>query len=194
MSQFPPPPPPVGYASAHLFAGQPRTSGAAITSLILGILGCIPGVGLLAIIFGFFGIGSTKDPRYGGRGLAIGGIILGLISLAIWGAIAYGGYWGYGKFKEMAVGIKFVESLSKANVAQAKTYTTGKMSDAELTRLSDSMKTLGELKELKNRKTSMENGVLDVKGTGIFANGTRQVHFVMVKTPEGFKVEKLSLD
>jgi hypothetical protein len=174
--------------------GQPRTSGAAITSIVLGILGCIPGVGLLAIIFGFVGIGTTKDSRYSGRGLAIGGIILGLISLAVWAAIGYGGYWGYGKIKQMADGIKFVESLSKGNVTEAKTYTTGKMSDAELTKLSDTMKTLGELKELKNPKTSMENDVLDVKGTGIFANGTKQVHFVMVKTPTGFKVEKLSLD
>jgi hypothetical protein len=196
MSQFPPPPPPPGYAPAYNPppGGQPQTSGAAIAALVLGLLSCIPGVGLLAVIFGFAGVGATKNPRYGGRGFAVTGIVLGILSLLIWGGIGYGAYWGYGKLKEMAAAFQFSEALSRGSVAEAKTFTTGKMSDAELTKLSETIKSLGKLKELKNPTLTNENDIVDIKGTGIFANGTKQVHFVMVKTPGGYKVEKLTLE
>lgn len=59
-------------------------------SLVLGILGfllicCYGGLplGLAAIITGFLGMkNADKDPtRYGGRGMAIGGLVLGIVSI-----------------------------------------------------------------------------------------------------------------
>ncbi len=194
MSQFPPPPAPP-YAPGPYPPGQPQGSnGLAITALIMGILSCIPGVGLLAILFGALGIGKAKDPRYGGKGLAITGIVLGLLSILVYAGIGYGVYWGVGKIKELASGFQFIEALSRGSVAEAKSFTTGKMSDAELAQLSDTMKSLGKLKELQNPKNTFQNDVLDIQGTGIFEKGTRKVHFVMLKTAGGWKVDKLTLE
>jgi hypothetical protein len=63
-----------------------RTSGAAITSLVCGLLMCIPFVtGLIAVITGIIGIGTTGNPAVRGRGIAIAGLILGILSLGFWG-------------------------------------------------------------------------------------------------------------
>ena len=57
----------------------PPSKGMAVTSLILGILGCIPFVGIVAVILGIIAMRRAKaDPqRFGGSGLALGGIICG---------------------------------------------------------------------------------------------------------------------
>jgi uncharacterized membrane protein YvbJ len=55
-----------------------RTSGFAIAALVLGILG----VSVLAIIFGAIGINQTgKDPNLKGRGMAVAGLVLGILWL-----------------------------------------------------------------------------------------------------------------
>jgi hypothetical protein len=51
------------------------TSGLAIASLVLGILG----VSILAIIFGFVALSQVKKGKRGGRGLAISGVVLGFV-------------------------------------------------------------------------------------------------------------------
>src|SRR6266550_1464930 len=67
---------------------QRKASGAAIAALIFGILGCVPLItGLIAIVCGFIGIRTTRDPRYSGRGMAVAGLILGLLSVVIWGVV-----------------------------------------------------------------------------------------------------------
>ncbi|USO00288.1 MAG: DUF4190 domain-containing protein [Phycisphaeraceae bacterium] len=64
-----------------LYDAPPRTSALAVTSLVLSLICCIPllpligaGVGIGAMI----GIGSSRG-RVGGKGLAIAGIIIGLL-------------------------------------------------------------------------------------------------------------------
>lgn len=60
-------------------------TGMATTSLVLGILGllflgvCVP-IGLLAIIFGIIGwaSASSRPEEYGGKGMAIAGVLLGV--------------------------------------------------------------------------------------------------------------------
>lgn len=74
-----PPPPPAA-------AGQEkRTSGKAIASLVLGIVGLIivPVIcSTLAIIFGVMGRNETEaDPTLGGRGMATAGLVLGIVGL-----------------------------------------------------------------------------------------------------------------
>lgn len=59
-----------------------------IASLVLGIVGvplCFLFVpSLLAIIFGFVGLSQIKqDPAQRGRGLAIAGLVLGIVMLAL---------------------------------------------------------------------------------------------------------------
>lgn len=113
MSSPPPPPPmppgpptgsgpggfqpPPGYGSPPGYqpygfqpAGQqPTTSGMAIASLVCslaGILICgIPAV--LGVIFGFIGLSQTKDGARNGRGMAIAGLVVGIVVVLLWGAL-----------------------------------------------------------------------------------------------------------
>lgn len=72
------------------------TNGLAIASLVLGIVGivgsCLTGIiavvfGVLAIIFGAIAMKQIKDRGQAGRGLALTGLILGIV-VAAWGVIA----------------------------------------------------------------------------------------------------------
>jgi Domain of unknown function (DUF4190)/Toastrack DUF4097 len=69
-------------------SSYPKPSGLAIAALVLGILSfmCLPILGaVLAIVFGLLARGDIKrsQGRLGGRGLAVAGIILGSVNLAI---------------------------------------------------------------------------------------------------------------
>ncbi len=82
---YPPPPPaptaePVHYAGPASYE-RPKTSPMAITALVFGILGfCVPLIApVLAIVFGAIAMSRTRDPRVGGRGLAIAGLTLGCV-------------------------------------------------------------------------------------------------------------------
>lgn len=65
----------------------------AILSLVFGVLGCCTlvtaPVGLLLGVFGIVGISRSKG-RVGGMGLAIGGLIVSILSMAIWAGIVFG--------------------------------------------------------------------------------------------------------
>lgn len=69
-----------------------RTSVLAILSLVCGLVCVVPGMGVLASIFGIAGlIGINKSRgRVGGTGLAATGLILGLLFSMVWLAILYG--------------------------------------------------------------------------------------------------------
>lgn len=101
--QYPPPPgyaPPSGYeqppaydqqAAAYgyqqpgAYPGYPavaqRTSGMAIASLILSILG----IGLLGVIFGHLALSEIKKSNgmVGGQGLAMAGLIIGYVEIGL---------------------------------------------------------------------------------------------------------------
>lgn len=73
-----------------IYDGPPRTSALAVTSLVLSLICCIPGLGILGAGLGvgaLIGIGGSNG-RVGGRGLAVAGIIVGvLVSLAWLGVV-----------------------------------------------------------------------------------------------------------
>jgi hypothetical protein len=70
----------------------PKTSILAISSLVMGLLCCIPGPGLLAVLLGSIGLIRirTSEGRKSGRGLAIAGILLGILVSIAWVFIAIG--------------------------------------------------------------------------------------------------------
>jgi ribosomal protein L40E len=81
----PAPAPASAPATAPSVAGE-RTSGMAITSLVTGIAGFLfyP-VAVIAIIFGAIAMGQiNKDPTLKGKGMAITGLVLGIVVCAIW--------------------------------------------------------------------------------------------------------------
>lgn len=69
-----------------------RTSVLAVLSLVCSLICCIPGLGLAGLALGVLAvllIGGSKG-RVGGRGLAVAGIVIGLLVTAAWLAIAFG--------------------------------------------------------------------------------------------------------
>ncbi len=72
------------------FATKPKMNGKAVAALVLGIVQCFFITSILAVIFGNLALGeiAASDGRQRGRGLAIAGIVLGWISIAVLGGLA----------------------------------------------------------------------------------------------------------
>ena len=202
----PPPPPPGGpYAGGPYgvppgggFGGQPKQSnGAAIGSLVCGILSfCIPVItGLLALILGFVGIRAARDPRVGGKGMAIAGIVLGLLGLAV--QIGFASLF-FGLMKgtdaQRALARQVITDLSAGNVdaAEANTDPTSGLDRDELDRLSNKMQGYGTLTDTTVMGFNATPGQTEV--AVIAQYGTRQQQFqaTVVKQPDGsYKVTNL---
>jgi uncharacterized membrane protein (DUF485 family) len=90
------------------FSGIPATSRMsvlAVVALVFGILGCVPGFGLIAILLGvaaIFLIAGSRG-RVRGTGLAIGGIVLGLVFTGIYVFVAMGAVQAVQQFNQMVL-------------------------------------------------------------------------------------------
>ncbi len=87
-----PPPAPGGYGGYDGYGYQapppmPQNSGTngfAIASLVCSLVGWICGIGpILGLVFGFVALGQIKQSGQGGRGMAIAGIVIGGIAIAL---------------------------------------------------------------------------------------------------------------
>ena len=89
-----------GTEHISMYQEPERTSIAAILGLVCSCIGCCGGLtsipGIFLSIFGIVGISRSKG-RIGGMGFAIAGLLVGLLTLALWGAIlgttSYGFKW-----------------------------------------------------------------------------------------------------
>lgn len=161
MSQVPPPqppypqppaqpayaPPPPGGA-AYSMPPQRSTSGAAVASLVCGILGCVPVItGLLAVVFGIVGIRATSNPRYSGRPMAVIGLILGLLSLGLWGLFGGGIYAAVAYTRPAREAARqFAADLAAGNVEAAHARTTG-IRREDIAKASETVKTWGAFQD-----------------------------------------------
>jgi predicted Zn finger-like uncharacterized protein/prepilin-type processing-associated H-X9-DG protein len=80
---------PVAYGG---YQPPPRqaTNGMAIASLVFGVIGIVIPVlipSLIGIVLGIVGLSRTKDPRVGGKGLAIAGIAVSVASIFLAGCM-----------------------------------------------------------------------------------------------------------
>ncbi|MFD0960825.1 DUF4190 domain-containing protein [Paenibacillus chungangensis] len=81
-----------GYQQQPLHSYPPKTNGKAITALVLGILAIIIPylgfiIGIVAIIFASLAFKEIKQRQEQGRGLAIAGLVCGIIGTAIYAVI-----------------------------------------------------------------------------------------------------------
>ncbi|HEY0008105.1 MAG TPA: DUF4190 domain-containing protein [Tepidisphaeraceae bacterium] len=83
MSQLPPNIPNYQHPSQAVYQAPP-TSGLAVAALVCGCIGVLffP-LAIVAIVLGIIALVKTRDPRVGGRGLAIGGIAAGAAGLLV---------------------------------------------------------------------------------------------------------------
>jgi hypothetical protein len=88
-----PPPPPGGYGyqppppGGYGYQPPPQgvgTNGMAIASLVCSLFGWLCVIGpILGLIFGFLALGQIKRTGQGGRGMAIAGIVIGGLVIAL---------------------------------------------------------------------------------------------------------------
>ena len=97
-------------------SAEPTTNGMAVTSFVCGLLSfCIPFLGsLLAILFGFIGLGATGAGKQKGRGFAITGLILGFLTLVGYGVA---GVYGYFAVQTAAARMTSVNNMKQIGLA-----------------------------------------------------------------------------
>ncbi len=73
-------------------AEQTKTNGFAVTALVLGIVALVTRclgivLGAMAVIFGFVALKQIDDShgQQGGRGMAISGLVCGIVAVVIYG-------------------------------------------------------------------------------------------------------------
>jgi hypothetical protein len=169
-----------------------RTSAAAITSFVLGLIGCIPYLtGIAAIILGFLAIRKSRDPSVTGKGLAIAGLILGIINVLAWsGFAAFLGY-GYRESKPAeAVATQFLKDVCSGNTLGA--MVNSGASAAQIQKYHDEFTSLGTLQSVNytgfNASTWNGHLTIQVSGTAMFSAGPKACTFTLMKTKGGYKV------
>jgi hypothetical protein len=159
-----------------------RSNGAAIAALVMGILLCIPFItGLGGVVCGVVGIRKAKDPRVGGKGMAIAGLVLGLANLALWGMLG-GGVWALmaGTAEQRGMAKQFVQDLSDGKIdAAAAVCDPQTVPKATLEQTSATMKKWGSLKDVTmfgvNARTATGTGTqVVVAGAAQFGSTTQR--------------------
>ena len=211
MSQLPMPPEgmtPADFAPIGTPVGpgtplppKPRVNGWAVTSLISGLAGCVPYVtGLLAIITGIVGLKKANDPRYSsGRGLAIGGIVLGSLSLVFWlffSTVFIGIFSATGQPRKLAQ--EFVKITSSGAVDAAMEHASPMLGRERVEQLSQQMQEWGAYQDVTSYSSSInvEGGITtcDLKGTATFVNEEHPFAMTLVKEGDAWKVSVLEFE
>lgn len=204
MTDFAPPgpggplPPAPGYPPAGYPPPQPpRGNGPAVASLVLGILGCVPLVtGLLAILFGIIGMRRARHPYTGGKGLAIAGLILGIVSAVFWcSCVGFSSVMYVQSGPARGVTRQYIQDLSADNLAAAQANAASQISPTQIQAQRDEATRWGTLSNL--RFTGMYyntvNGATQWRLTGLafFAKGPHAFEAVLVNENGQWKVEQL---
>jgi len=174
-----------------------QSNGPAIASLILGILGCVPLItGVLAVILGFVGLRKTRDPNVGGKGLAIVGLILGLLSIFGWCAFGGAMVAGWRASRPVRVAAhQFIADVANGNTQAAANEST--LSSGEIVLGTTQMQQYGQFVDttFTNFNYNVNNGISTAKVTGIatFSKGPKACTVEMVKQAGTYKVTAYTL-
>lgn len=105
-----------------------RTSILAILAVVFAVVCFIPGTGVIAILLGIAALGviAKSNGRIEGRGAALSGIILGLITTVIWGAISFGMLQGWTYYTKQMVGTgdRFFQAAAAGDFVAARAEMT----------------------------------------------------------------------
>ena len=117
LSRSSSPVPGAGLSSA---AGSPKTSGMAVASLVLGLLGLITCglTGLVGVVLGFIALSRIKNSggQIGGRGIALAGTIVSAVCLLMIPLSAAMLLPALGKAKHKASGIQCMNNVKQLNL------------------------------------------------------------------------------
>ena len=169
---------------------QSRLSGLAVTSLVCGLLVCIPFLtGFLALITGLIGIAVTGNPTVRGRGLAIAGLVLGVLSLACWGGAFYEGYTIFlHSTPQRLFAQSYMADLGKGQIDKCLQDSTSNITKEQLDTDYKQMQSWGTLQTVFAVPQSWNymngNGSVKLTGTCIYAGGG-QHKFVITLSETG---------
>jgi hypothetical protein len=180
---------------AYSMPPQRKASAAAVASLIFGILGCVPLVtGLLAIVCGMIGLRTTRDPLFSGRGMAVAGLVLGLVSFLAWGFVALtsgtAAYFALTYTREARTAANAVaRELAAGDVEAAKARSADRVTREELAAVAAALKPFGALRDTTMPVGSRQNvnGVDEayVAGFATFDKAGRVPYAVMFRREGG---------
>lgn len=179
---------------------QREGNGPAIAALVMGLLLCIPFItGLGGIILGAVGIKRAGNPRVagGGKGMAIAGLILGIVNLIIWGLFGSGIYALIaGTSEQRTIAKQFIKDLSQGNVSAAAAACHSTMPRSSLDQASKTMQSWGTLQDTTfvgvNANANAGQGTqVVVSGVAQFSNAPqRQVIIEFGKEGDKWKIVK----
>jgi hypothetical protein len=178
---------------------RPRTSGTAITGFVLGLLLCVPLVtGLGAIVFSAVGMRATRQPLVRGRGMAIAGLILGIVSVLLWiVALAVGG--GIGVFTwsifsassaPRAVLVDFAGHVAAWDIPAAQAECDPSITATDLDDLHTKLAAMGTYTGITSTSVFMSAGTgksttCTLRGIAQFSSGAHLFDAVLVKDASG---------
>lgn len=192
MTQMPPPPT-MTYAPP-----QPRpTNGWAIASLVCGIIGCLVITPVLAVITGIIGLGKSR--RQGGRGLAVTGIILGILWIIGFVGVGGAGYFGLKVLTKEAKQktVDMVNALANDDFVTARQFAD--ISDDDAAALSAKFKEYGTCKDvsLNSYSSNTTNGrkSIDLEGSLFFDKaGSKSFRASLSNDSGKLKIDSLRVD
>jgi Domain of unknown function (DUF4190) len=188
-------PPGMQGPSGYSLPPTTRTSGAAITSLVCGLIMCIPFVtGLVAVITGFIGISTTSNPAVKGRGMAIAGLILGLLSLAGWGLLSIGSVaLFHGSTAQRVFAKQYLADLSGGNIDQCVQHSSSRLTRDQIAGFSKQAQGWGTMNDTTVMAFSLDNnnGTFKgaVSGACKFNSGTHTFVMALIKESGVLKVD-----
>jgi hypothetical protein len=167
---------PLNYAMAP----TPRsTSKAAIASVVLGIILCIPLItGIPAIILGFIGIRQTRDPMVRGRGMAIAGLASGLVNVCVWSIFGVClGVLFVGSSAPRHAAHDWVYDLSTSQAAAARSLTSASFAPQDFSAVSTQLSSLGPLQDMTSTNVNITdtNGVTSCRLDGVATFASQQI-------------------
>ena len=158
---------------------------------------------MLAIIFGIFGIKQTRNPNVRGRGLAVAGIIIGVLNMIIGGVIfslfGLGLFLGVGVYKTTHnAAVQVVKDVSNGNTQAAAAMTdASNISAADLDTLHQKMQAWGTFKDVtltpKNIQADMSSGDAEYVGTAVFTNSTQPCVVHLKRFGKDWKVTSITI-
>ena len=189
MSQFPPQPPSpqsMPPAAADPAPVPSKTNAAAVASLVCGLLACVPFLtGLAAIVLGVLGIKKARDPRAGGKGLAVAGLILGVLSLGGWTLFGGGVYRIVkGTSAERELAKQFINDVAAGNAEAALAQTDGSIARDDIQGLTQTVQSWGALNELRIVGLNYTGGRCEMKGLVRFGQTDKQFEMVLIEQGE----------
>lgn len=183
------PPQPMG---AYGMPGQPpQSNGWSVAALVTGLLGCIPGVGLIGVICGIVGLRRAKT-THTGSGMSIAGLVIGLLTLLVWGGFgAIGGVVYFQTKPNRALAGQYITALSTGAAATDGSYT---LDPADVDAIKAAAGNGGKVVDVTTAMTVVNNNRAELTGFIQFSSGEpRQFRMTQAQANGKWQVESFEL-